>query len=306
MSRAKRWNVLELLEWTAGYFERAGIPTPRLDAELLLARALERDRMWLYLNFEQIVSDGPLDRFREHVKRRHAREPVAYLTGTREFMSIPFEVTRGTLIPRPETETLAELALELLAQPAAGDAAVKESSAGSGGLKGRTAADIGCGSGAVGVALAASAPGLRVVATDISEEALRVAERNAQAAGVGAQMEFRLGDGDAAFREGERFDAVVSNPPYVPTGRLESLPPEARLYEPHTALDGGPDGFQTLRELIAAAPRRLKKGGFAAFEVGDGQAAEALALMEASGGFAPGETALDLAGVERVVWARRL
>lgn len=308
MSAEKTWRALELIEWTAGYFERAGIPSARLDAELLLAHALNQNRMWLYLNYKHVVSGQPLSAYRELVRRRHAREPVAYLTGRREFMSLSFEVNSGTLIPRPETETLVELALKRLRSEERECLKVAEEGAD----ESVKLADIGCGSGAVGVALAhalqedGAADAATVVATDISEAALETARRNAESAGVGGSMEFRLGDGLSVFHAEEQFDAVVSNPPYVRTADLERLPPESRLYEPRMALDGGADGFAALlRPLISGVGAFLKPGGFAAFEVGEGQAEQARALFEASTLFESAETALDMSGVERVVYGRR-
>ena len=303
MTAQKTWRALELIEWTAGYFERAGIPSPRLDAELLLAHALNQNRMWLYLNYEHVVSGQPLSAYRELVRRRHAREPVAYLTGRREFMSLSFEVNSGTLIPRPETETLVELALKRLRSEERACLKVAENGAD----ESVKLADIGCGSGAIGVALAHALQedGAAVVATDISEAALETARRNAESAGVGGSMEFRLGDGLSVFHAEERFDAVVSNPPYVRTADLERLPPESRLYEPRAALDGGADGFAALRPLISGVGAVLKPGGFAAFEVGEGQAEQARALFEASPLFESAKTALDMSGVERVVYGIR-
>ena len=212
-------------------------------------------------------------------------------------------MNRETLIPRPETETLVETALERLLPAKGGMLKIAENGAD----EPLMLADIGCGSGAVGVALAHALQedGAAVVSTDISELALETARRNAESAGVAERMEFRLGDGLSVFKAEERFDAVLSNPPYVRSGHLARLAPESRLYEPRAALDGGADGFSLLRPLISGVGAFLKPGGFAAFEVGEGQAEQALALFEASGQFEQAETRQDLSGVERVVYGRR-
>lgn len=274
---AQRWTPLELVRWTSAYFGRHEIASPRLDAELLLAHALGVRRLDLYLRFEEPVPPAARERYRELVQRRALeRVPVAYLTGAREFWSLPLAVTPATLIPRPDTETLVRAVLEL--QP-------------------RRIAEVGTGCGAVALALASELPGAELVAVDVSPEALAVAVANAERLGLAERIRFLPGDGVVGL-EGP-FDVVASNPPYVPSGELEKLPPEVQ-HEPRLALDGGPEGLDFIGGLIRTTPPLLARGGVLALEVGAGQSPVVLHRMrEAGAGRA--EARSDLAGVERVV-----
>lgn len=262
----KTWTVLELLRWTTGHFQRKGIETARLDAECLLSHALGTDRLGLYLDFEKPVQAAERDVFRALVVRRaDERVPVALLLGRREFWSLDFEVTPDVLVPRPETETLVQVVLDALPSREAE----------------LDVLDVGTGTGAIAVALARELPKVRVTATDVSGAALAVAARNAEAHGVSGRIRFALGDALGAVA-GERFDAVVSNPPYVAERDASSLPPELR-HEPASALFGGADGTEVLRRLAAELPESLRPGGFAAFELGEGQAPRMRAWLEEAG-----------------------
>ncbi|MEE2703533.1 MAG: peptide chain release factor N(5)-glutamine methyltransferase [Myxococcota bacterium] len=280
MSRGTSWQPLDLVRWTADYFQRHGIATPRLDAEILLAHALGVDRMGLYLRFEEIVRDDQRARFRELVKRRAVdRVPVAYLTGFREFWSLPIKVTPDVLIPRPETELLVETLRE---------------------LRPSRVVEIGTGSGALAAALARELPEAAILAVERSRSALAVARENLEALGVSERVTLIQGDGLGAVGPG--FDTLVSNPPYVPTSELAELPPEVQ-HEPREALDGGADGLDLVRELCREAPSRLADSGTLALEVGAGQAPCVSELMLLAGATGV-ESIRDLAGIERVVLGR--
>ena len=273
------WTALDLVRWTTGYFKEHGIPSPRLDAEVLLAFVLSVERIELYTAFERPVESAERERFRELVRERaQKRRPVAYLTGVREFWSRTFRVDESVLIPRPDTETLVR------------EAVAREP---------RRILEVGVGSGAVCGALALELPEAEIVGTDISESALEIARGNLASLGVAERCELRRAD----LVSGGDFDVLVSNPPYVPTAELAGLEPEV-LHEPRAALDGGADGLDVIRRLVEAAPKVLRRGGWLLLEIGAGQGSRVGALMEAAG-FENTALCLDLAGVERVAAARR-
>ena len=284
--RLKRvWTVLDLLRWTTDHFASRGIDTPRLDAEVLLAYALECDRLRLYLEYEKPVEEPERARFRELVQRRaDERIPVALLTGTREFWSLSFEVTPDVLVPRPETETLVTAALERLPDAEAELRVL----------------DVGTGSGAVALALATERPKARVVATDLSAAALAVAGRNAERLGLADRVAFAQGDLFEPLA-GERFDLVISNPPYIGRGEADSLAPELR-HEPESALYAGADGLEVLRRLVAEASEHLEAGGVLALEI-DPRQAPALLQLCTDAGLRDVRVHRDLAGRERAVSA---
>ncbi len=275
-----RWTTLKLLAWTQDFFAKKDVDAPRLTAEVLLAHALSCDRVRLYLDFDKPLGDPELARFRELVRRRVDGEPTAYLVGRREFFGHPFRVDPRVLVPRPETELLVEAALAALPE-------------------GGSALDLCTGSGCVAVSLALARKGARVLATDVSEEALALARENAVA--LGAVVEFATGDLWAAVHAGELFDVVVSNPPYVPTGELAGLSREVRR-EPCIALDGGEDGLAVLRGIVLGAASRVKPGGTLCLEMHESHV-EALPALCRGAGFARAEARPDLAGLPRLVVA---
>jgi len=282
----RTWTVLELLRWTQGHFASRGIESPRLDAECLLAHALGSDRLRLYLDFEKPVEAEERARFRELVRRRaDERVPVAQLTGRKEFWSLDFEVTPDVLVPRPETEELVAWLLDQLPDREAELAIL----------------DVGTGSGAIAVALARALPKARLTATDLSQPALDVARRNAERHGVADRIRFLPGDGFAPVR-GERFAAVLANPPYVAERDAAGLPPELR-HEPRGALFAGLDGTDLLRRLARDLPAQLEPGGRAALEVGEGQA-DAVAGWLAEAGLTDVAARRDLSGRPRIVVGR--
>lgn len=278
------WTILEVLRWTTGRFERNGIPSARLDAELLAAQAFGRSRVELYTHFDQPLGEDELGQLRELVRRRLAGEPVAYLLGRKEFWSLALNVDARVLIPRPETETLVERAL--LALPA------QES---------KRVADIGTGSGAVALALKKERPGAEVVAVDISADALAVARENASR--LGLDVIFLQGDLVQPLVGLDPFDLIVSNPPYIRREDIDGLAAEVRC-EPRLALDGGEDGLALVRGLATAALPVLAPGGTLAMEIGAGQAAAVMEFMR-SAGYAEVGVHCDLAGIERVVFGQR-
>jgi release factor glutamine methyltransferase len=269
--------------------------SPRLDAELLLARALGVTRTELFREPDREVKADEAAEFEELLRRRLAREPVAYILGHRAFRTIDLEVTPDVLIPRPETETLVEVALEALREiPIAGPDPEDEP----------LAVDVGTGSGCVALALAAEDPFVRLVATDIEPGALAVARGNAARLGLARRVEFVLSDLFADV--GERpFDLVVSNPPYIPADEYVALEPNVRDYEPRRALYGGVDGLDFYRRLVPGAALLLRPGGTLAVEVGAGQADAVAGIVEASRAYQTPALRDDLAGVPRVVFARR-
>ncbi|MFW6163941.1 MAG: peptide chain release factor N(5)-glutamine methyltransferase [Planctomycetota bacterium] len=284
-SPGEPWTILRLLDWTTRFFESKGIDTARLDAELLLAHALGCRRIDLYARYDEVPDGQPLDQFREMVRQRARRVPAKYLTGETEFRSLALAVEPSVIIPRPETEFLVEQALERVP--------VEEEE--------QVLADLGTGSGAIAIALAVERPQARVVATDASAEALAVARANAERHEVAEQIAFRQGCWFEALEAGRAFDAIVSNPPYVATADLDAAMPEVRHHEPRAALDGGPDGRDALRELVAEAPAWLKPGGWLIVEVGAGQAQAVADLARETGAYAVIDVAPDFAGIDRVV-----
>jgi release factor glutamine methyltransferase len=287
MGEERTWTVLDLLRWTTEHFRSRGIESARLDAECLLAHALDTERLQLYLEFDKPVAPAERARFRELVKRRaDERVPVALLTGRREFWSLPLRVTPDVLVPRPETETLVEVALRLLPD--------RESAA--------RILDVGTGCGAIALALAKERPKARITATDISEPALTVASENAAELGFEDRIRFLVGDGFDPV-QGEHFDLIASNPPYLSGDEESGLPPEL-AHEPREALFAGGEGTEVLRRLADGARNLLEEGGALAVEVTPQQAPEMTEWL-VNAGFVRPESHCDLAGRVRVVSAER-
>ena len=282
------WTIQRLLTWTTDFFRERGIESPRLDAEVLLSALLGRDRMYLYVHFDEPLEPEELARFRGYVKERAAHVPLAYVLGRREFMGLDFRVTRDTLIPRPDTEILVQCAVDFLcARLEAGATAC-------------TIADIGTGTGAIALSTLHYTEGTRADAVDISPAAAAVARENAERLGLTERIDIHVGDLLAPLAGG-RYDMILSNPPYIPTADIATLMPEVRSYEPHLALDGGTDGLNIYRRLMADAPTLLKEGGAIAVEVGIDEAAAVAALAMAHPRIVRTETLKDLGGIERVV-----
>ncbi len=285
---SKTWTVGELLNWTATYLAEKGVEFPRLDAEVLLAHALDCKRIDLYgFRFNEIAEPAARERYKDLIRRRLEGCPVAYLVGRKEFFGLIFEVSPAVLIPRPDSELVVTECLTLakkMSQP--------------------RIIDIGTGSGNLAVSVAHQCPEAEVTAIDVSPEALAIAERNAARHGVNSRMRFLTGDLFAPVPPEERFDFVISNPPYIPREDLEKLPVGVRAYEPRAALDGGPGGFEVFDRLIDEARTRLKPGGHLILEIGAPQETEARRRIGAYSEYELADTVRDYSGHPRVLRAR--
>jgi release factor glutamine methyltransferase len=284
--RVEPWTIGKILEWATSDFRARGLPNPRLDAEVLLAFAVGENRVKLIVDRDRPLVPGELARFRELVKRRRASEPVAYLLGFREFYGRSFRVDRRVLVPRPDTETLVDVALARTAHASMSLRAL----------------DLCTGSGCVAVTIARERPTSRVHATDTSEDALSVARHNALRLGAynASFAQADLYDGSEARGVPTRFDLVVANPPYIATAEIATLAADVREHEPRLALEGGAEGLDVLRRVVEGAPEHLVPGGTLAVEVGAGQSSAVEELFRARG-LEDVRRARDYGGIERVV-----
>lgn len=278
-----KWTIKSLLEWTLGYFNQHKLPQARLEAEVLLARVLNVDRVYLYAHYFRPVDSQERQIFKEFIKRRISGEPCAYITGTREFMSLSFNVTRAVLIPRPETELLVETALETVRQ-----------------LEEPRICDVGTGSGVVALSLLHYCPRARVMAGDISEEALQVARKNAHLFSL--EVDFRSGSLLEPFSQENQFDLIVANLPYITDEEYQDLPYGVRQFEPRSALLASGDGLDLYRLLIPQAISLLKPGGHLMFEIGAGQGRAAREMVCE---FAEASIIKDLSSRDRIIKARK-
>ena len=250
-------TVLEAIQKSTEFLAKKGVESPRLQTELLLAHQLKMPRMKLYLNFDRVLTAPETDGLRELVKRRGLREPLQHITGSTSFCGHEIAVSRHALVPRPETELLAELGWKFLAtcnlQPA-------------------TALDFGTGTGCIAIALAAKCPNAKITALDVSAEALALARQNAAQNQLAERIEFLHSDGFAALANEAQFDLLISNPPYIASAEIATLEPEVKDFDPRGALDGGADGLDFYRRLATEAKPFLKPDGKIMLEFGDGQA----------------------------------
>lgn len=292
-------TLVEILRLSQSYLEEHGVPGARRNAELLLCHVLGLDRLGLYLNHERPLTEQELDRCRALLKRRGAHEPLQYITGRTQFRHLELLTGPGVLIPRPETEMLADLALEWLKKTAGGSAASPLP----------RVMDLCCGSGAVGLSLALEYPEAEYTLSDISPVALDWAVKNSRTLPAGTvKVKFCLCDMMRAFREQPVFDVIVANPPYVSPDEMLSLPDEIRLFEPVSALDGGgEDGTGLISMLVAQAVPRLRNGGLLALETGENQRRALETIFTGHAGELSAVTFhRDLSGRERFVTACRL
>ncbi len=279
-----KWTSLAVLDWTTQRFTEAGISSARLEAQLLLAHALGCSRVQLYTGFDKPLAEAELAAYRALIKRRLAGESVAYLLGEQEFWGMPFWVDGSVLVPRPDTETVIEVARGLRVDRTAPCRVL----------------DLCTGSGVIAVSLAHELPAAQVIAIEISEEAAAIARRNAERNGVADRVEIRVGDLWAPVA-GERFDLIASNPPYVASGVIPTLSPEVR-HEPKLALDGGPDGLAFYDRICVELSEHLAPGGAIVLEHGFDQA-DAVRDRLAATGVQRVTLVHDLARNPRVTWA---
>jgi len=282
------WTVGRLLSWTTDFLRKRGSEFPRLDAEVMLASVLGWERVQLYTHFEDEVGEAERGRYRDLVKRRAEGAPVAYLVGRKEFYSLRFDVSPAVLIPRPESEFVVVEAV----------AALK-------GVEEPLLVDVGTGSGCLAVACAHQLTKARVTAIDISPDALEVARKNAERHNLTDRIEFLEGDLLAPLADAPPFDAIVSNPPYIPTADVATLEPGVRDHEPALALDGGPDGLEVVRRLIRQAAPLLKPGGHLILEIGTAQEGPVRDLLSDARAWELRPTVRDLQGHPRVIHATR-
>jgi release factor glutamine methyltransferase len=258
-------TVLEAIQKSAEFLGRKNVGSPRLQTELLLAHLLKLPRMKLYLNFDRVLSTAETDGLRELIKRRGLREPLQHITGSTSFCGFEIAVNRHVLVPRPETELLAEAGWQFLST-----------------LNSQlsTCLDFCTGSGCLAIVLAAKCPGAKISATDISADALTLAKENAAKNDVAERIRFFQGDGFAALENGAQFDLIVSNPPYIPSAEIETLEPEVRDFDPRLALDGGADGLEFYRLMAKSALSLLQPRGKIMVEFGDGHAEAVRQIFE--------------------------
>ncbi len=255
-------NVTETLRLAADAIDKSGIPESRREAGGLLAFALGRDRTFLVAHPEHELSDDEARRFAAILIRRVGREPYHYIVGSREFYGLEFEVGPGVLIPRPETELLVEKAIEILGR-----------------LESAHFIEIGVGSGCISVSVLKNLPSATAIGVDISDITIESARRNSEKHGVAPRLELGLSDLYDGLSD-ERFDAILSNPPYVPADDIAGLQPEVRDFEPHAALTDGTDGLGIIRRIVSGAPERLSAGGILMIEFGFGQSASVLHMFD--------------------------
>lgn len=282
-----------LLGKSTGFLEKKGSATPRLDAELLLAEVLGMNRVDLYVNFDRPLNGAEVDRYRKLIRRRGAGEPVAYILGRAYFRNLELKVDRRVLVPRPETEHVVEAALAWLAASDWSGAPPR-------------VLDIGTGSGAIALAVAAEHPGARVTGVDASADALELAAENARAAGLDARVTFIRTDIFSDLDPVDTFDLIISNPPYIGSEEWDTLPVDVRDFEPREALDGGPGGLDHYHRIIAEAHQFLKPGGTLILEIGYRQASEVTRLLIDADRYHDLSVSKDYAGRDRVVTARRV
>jgi release factor glutamine methyltransferase len=282
-----QWTIRALMEWTEQHFQQKGLESPRLESQLLLSHALGCKKTALYTRWDEVVDEERRGRFRDLIKHRLDGAPIQHLIGYREFFLLDFEVTPDVLIPRPETELLVTEALNRLkALPSA------------------QVLDVGTGSGCIAISIANRVKSAQVTATDISAAAIEVAKRNAKRHTVAERVRFVEGDLFAPFADGERFDVIVSNPPYVSEAEFEKLPAHVRDFEPRMALKAGPEGFDAYDRLIPAAMNHLAPNGWLLLEIGCSQE-EGVRQRMGNAGFDLSPTVRDDQRHPRVIAGRK-
>ena len=291
---SNEWNIKDLLEITTDYFKNKAIDNPRLSAEILLTHLLKKSRISLYLSFDQPLKQKEIDEYRRLVKRRLAREPIQYITGKQEFWSLEFEVDKRVLIPRPETELLVEQVISLYRK--------KESFQN----HSPRILDMGTGSGAIAISIAREIKKAFIWASDISDEALKVAETNAVKLGVIDRIRFVRGELFQPFSGTlQKFDYIISNPPYIPSEDYSSLQPEVRDYEPRIALDGKKRGMFFIREIIAQGVDFLENDGWLLIEMAPVQTDIAFKILDGNPVYTEKKRLKDYSQRYRVVMTKK-
>lgn len=285
-------TIIEAIHNAANRLSAAGIINARLDSEVLLAHIIQKDRVWLITHRDDVLDDNHQRDFAEAIQRRTGREPLQHIIGNQEFWGLEFIVTPDVLIPRPETELIIEATLAIVQDRNRPVRII----------------DLCTGSGCIAVSLAKELTAARVIATDASEKALAVARENSRRHGVSERIRFLPGDLFGPLEELDlrgQIDILVSNPPYVQAGDLSTLQPEVRDYEPRMALIAGPEGTEIAMRIIRNAPEYLKQNGALIMEMGMGQSGTLTRMIEATGTYAKPELLKDLAGIERVIVAKK-
>jgi release factor glutamine methyltransferase len=286
-------TITLLLRKSTDYLKGKGSSTPRLDAELLLAEVLGMERVDLYINFDQPLNPAEIDSYRELIRRRGRGEPVAYILGRTYFRNLKLKVDSSVLLPRPETEHVVEAAIAILLERDSSSAPPR-------------VLDLGTGSGAIALAVAAASPDAIVIAADNSEAALSIAAENASAAALSLRVSFHHSDFFDDLDPVETFDLIISNPPYIAEDEWAGLPVDVRDYEPRQALHGGDDGLDGYRRIITEAHQFLRPGGSLILEIGYQQADAVKQLLAETGRYGEAEVAQDYAGQDRVVTVPRV
>ena len=301
---SEEWTILKLLQWATSFFTTHRIDSPRSTAEILLAHSLKVERIDLYLRYDQPLTTYELSDFKNLIKRRLNREPVAYIIGFKEFWSLRFAVSRDVLIPRPDTECLVEAALGIFSINQKKEKNIDLQPSDS--SKGCRILELGTGSGAIIISLASSLSKSRAkhcyFASDINLKALKIAMENAGYHCLDETIHFFSGDWMSPVNKNkDPFDIIVSNPPYIPKKVIKTLQPEIYQYEPRLALDGGEDGLSAIRNIILSVPQFLKRKGCLLLEIGYDQKQKVRQIADESGFYEPAFFIKDLAGHTRVV-----
>jgi len=291
-SSGNEWTILKVLKWTTSYFKSRSIESPRSSAEILLAHTLDINRIDLYLQYDQPLNSDELEKFKALIKRRAAREPVAYITGIKEFWSLELVVTKDVLIPRPDTECLVEASLSILSAASADNSD----------LKPMHILDLGTGSGAIVLALAKEQPMHSYFASDCNIKTIKVAKKNAEKNNLDEKVSFFTGDWLSPLNDSKiSFDMIISNPPYIRTGDIAGLQPEIYEYEPRIAIDGEGDGLNSLKHIIYSAHTLLKRYGTLLIEIGHDQRDALSRIIENCGKYENIVFSKDYSGYYRVL-----
>ncbi len=293
---ANKWTILKILKWTTSYFQTHKIDSSRAAAEILLAHVLKLDRIELYIRYDQPLSKRELEFFKALIKRRVAREPVAYIVGIKEFWAMDIAVTKDVLIPRPETEHLVEAALAFLEADSAAELNNHP----------KRILELGTGSGAIICALASQRPGNIFIASDRSIKAIELAAKNAENHKLEGKINFFSGDWFLPLKNDNfLFDVIISNPPYIKTGDIGNLQPEIFMNEPIMALDGGEDGLGPLKHIITNAYCSLKTGGSLLLEIGCDQKEDVQKIIDFCGVYEKVEFIKDYSGYYRIAQMKK-